>query len=152
MKTIVDFNKLTNVILDGEDSYTDGRHSFNYELLTRTLADLGITVNKDAAWAEGLRRGQIRCARNRARMTRHFPRYVFTVEGDWKTHINIIFSDRDVELPYYVRELEAQALDPSNCEGTHRWSYEAGSRAAAAKLLGYVRAAHPDARLTLTTQ
>lgn len=153
MKPIIDINKLTTIILNGEDSYEDGRHSFDYELLTRTLADLGIKINKDAAWEEQGRRGKIRYARNNARLTRSYPRYVFTVEGDWDAHINACLGENEIEFPFRAREHGHVVLDPEKIEGQHRWTYEADSRKEAAKLLGYIRAAHPDAHnLRLTVQ
>lgn len=150
---IIDFNKLVTVIVDGEDSYEDGRYSFGYELLTRTLAEAGITINRDAVRAEMDRRGKVRYARNRARMfDRKVMQYVITLEGDWSVHFPLIFKPGSPQTPWDVRE-EYVELDPENFEGPTRWTYMTTNRTSAAKLLGYIRAVHPDARnLRLTKE
>jgi hypothetical protein len=144
MKPVINIHKLTTLILDGEDSYEDGRHSFDYELLTRTLRELGIEIDKDAAYEEGLRRGKIRAARFHARKTSPGTLYTFTFEGDWDFHFELAMS-RNNELPWSVREAHTHVYVELPC-GPNRWTYEAHTRADAAKVLGYIRAVHPDAK------
>jgi hypothetical protein len=71
------------------------------------------------------------------------PLPIDAVLGDHKIYLGPSLA---VEFPYMAHERGYMVLDPEKLEGQHRWTYEAESRPVAAKLLGYIRAAHPDAK------
>lgn len=50
MKPIIDIKRLEWLITEGESSYSDGRKSFEYELLMDLMARLKVRINKDAAY------------------------------------------------------------------------------------------------------
>ena len=51
MKPIIDIKRLEWLITEGESSYSDGRHSFEYELLLDVMARLKVRVDRNAAYS-----------------------------------------------------------------------------------------------------
>lgn len=50
MKAIIDIKRLEWLIIEGESSYSDGRNSFEYELLLDLMRRLKVRVNTNAAY------------------------------------------------------------------------------------------------------
>jgi hypothetical protein len=153
MSKILDYNKLLTVLVKGDRSYTDGRHSFQHELLLRTLADAGVPVDEYALSEESQRRYEIRSAKGRARRAprgnAYIPNkpYIFDVWCDSEKHFDAVFRDEETpSLPNSVRELHTP-WDYKTEPKLYR--FETYSRKAAAELLRYVRKMFPDHKLVV---
>ncbi len=49
-KPVIDIKRLEEVIIQGEKSYSDGRHSFQYEKLKELMGELGVEIDEEAAY------------------------------------------------------------------------------------------------------
>jgi hypothetical protein len=140
MKHAINPHKLLTSLIEGESSYSDGRHSFRYELLLQALKGFDLAVDSDAVYVEGQRRSAIAYARRQAQQSTPTG-YRFTVDYDPEPHYSAVIASYDDPgpLPYSVRTREL---------GDGLVVFECGTRKFAAETWRYVRKFYPVATIT----
>jgi len=148
----IDINKLTTILIEGERTYSDGRHAFWYENLCKVMREAGIEIDENAIDHESERRWKARRARIKCTKVAKGKVYYFKVMDDSDKYFNLHFvndSDMEDEFPGYSRRLDTDLGDPTSPMAIYK--YESYSRTDAAKLLRYIKKAHPTREWIKTT-
>jgi hypothetical protein len=141
MKHAINPHKLLTALVEGESSYSDGRHSFHYELLLQALKGFDLAVDSDVVYAESQRRGAIAYARRQAQQSTTRG-YKFIVTFDPEPHYSAVIasSDDPGQLHYSVRTREL---------GNGLVVFECGTRKLAAEVRRYIREFYPVATIDI---
>jgi hypothetical protein len=152
MQHPIDPNKLTTILVEGERTYSDGRHAFWYENLCRVMKEVGIEIDGDALHKESERRWEARNNRPKCKKVAKRKVYLFEVMDDSDKYFDLHFSqygnDLEDELPGHYKQSTTVLCDQSPMA---IYKYETYSRKAAAKLLRYIKKAHPTREWIKTT-
>jgi hypothetical protein len=136
MKNIIDIKKLETVLVNGYQTFRDGRYSYEYETLVRTLAHFGIKIDDYAMDAEIQRRYAVRRARPKPIHQRHNEmEWVFTFTGDFDVHYAALGDGDERRIDSFKITCE---------ENGPRWRYVTYCREYAIELWRYIKRYHPD--------
>ncbi len=142
-KKAIDLNRLTTVLLKGEQSYSDGRHDFWYEDLLGVLHTAGVVIDRDFLNDESIRRWEVanhRLIRRGESSAHRIRRFLITLSSDSELHLSVVFSRGCPDFPRWAHE-ESPAWDYET--EPRDYAYSAPNREVAAQVLRYIKSAHP---------
>jgi hypothetical protein len=133
---VIDPNKLLTVLVNGYDTYSDGRHSFQYENLIKVLKESGIEVDDRALYEENKRRYSIKNKRRKPYQKSN-NLWKFTLTDNPDTHFDLIFSGEN-EFPTWAKQEETEWE-----ENQAKYTYWISGKAGAVELYKWIKKYHP---------
>lgn len=145
-----DINKFITVLVNGDDSYSDGRYDFDHENLCRVLDSVGIKLNLDFVHAEAGRRSAIRNKRyKQKRSNTDLQKYVFTLVDNSDNYLDALVANKGRTTLPINTYTDVKYHDEPSMDATY--TYETYGRESAAKILTHIKKFHATRTSLKTT-